>query len=132
MVEAFAKPALPASNSAVPRATAIREVCLLRVTFQLSEELILLCKGYRLRLGSCRFATVFGRGFVLRLYWYTARGTKGSGSLLGQRFTLRLRGERQGGEPDQKHQTHGDAGVAHGFGVAAEDVLGEGAQRERT
>src|ERR1039457_859035 len=79
MVEAFAKPALAASNSAVPKKTAVREVCILRFTFQLSEELILLCKGYRLRLGSCRFAAVFGRGFVLRLYWYTD-GTRGSGS----------------------------------------------------
>src|ERR1019366_3784781 len=101
MVEAFAKPALAASNSAVPKKTAVREVCILRFTFQLSEELILLCKGYRLRLGSCRFAAVSGRGFVLRLYWYTD-GTRGSEPLLRQWFAFRLRSERQGGEPDQK------------------------------
>src|ERR1035438_10488629 len=84
-----------------------------------------------MRLGSCRFATVFGRGFVLRRYWYTA-WYQGHSPLLRQRFALRLRGERQGGEPHQKDQAHDDAGVAHGFGVAAEDVLGEVAQAERT
>ena len=47
-----------------------------------------------------------------------------SATLFGQRLALGLRCEGQCGETYQEDQTHGHTSVAHGFRVAAEDVLG--------
>src|ERR1019366_10186716 len=46
-------------------------------------------------------------------------------ALLRQRLALGLRGEGQGRQAHQEHQAHGDAGVAHGFGVSGEDPAGQ-------